>query len=89
MNWKKLFKAEKIHLKNQRQICRCLWFSILKMNIIEFIDMNLAVEISTVQELTEKTEDDMAKVRNLGKKSFDEVVNKLHSLGLDFKSDDD
>ena len=40
--------------------------------------------ISTVEDLTNKTEADMMKVRNLGKKSLDEVTNKLHSLGLDF-----
>jgi DNA-directed RNA polymerase subunit alpha len=38
--------------------------------------------IDTVEDLTNKTEDDMAKVRNLGKKSLDEVIEKLHSLGL-------
>ena len=31
----------------------------------------------------------MLKVRNLGKKSFDEVTNKLRSLGLDFAREDD
>ena len=40
--------------------------------------------ISTVEDLANKTEADMMKVRNLGKKSLDEVINKLHSLGLDF-----
>ena len=40
--------------------------------------------ISTVEDLTNKTEAEMMKVRNLGKKSLDEVTNKLHSLGLDF-----
>ena len=45
--------------------------------------------ISTVEDLTRKTESDMMKVRNLGKKSFDEVVAKLHSLGLDFASEDE
>ncbi len=45
--------------------------------------------IATVEDLTKKTETDMMKVRNLGKKSFDEVVAKLHSLGLDFASDDE
>ena len=45
--------------------------------------------ISTVEDLSNKTEADMLKVRNLGKKSFDEVVNKLHSLGLDFIRDDE
>lgn len=45
--------------------------------------------IATVEDLTNKTESDMMKVRNLGKKSFDEVTAKLHSLGLNFASDDE
>ena len=45
--------------------------------------------ISTVEDLTNKTEAEMMKVRNLGKKSLDEVTNKLHSLGLDFANNDD
>ena len=45
--------------------------------------------IDTVGDLTNKTEDDMIKVRNLGKKSLEEVVQKLHSLGLDLKKDDE
>lgn len=40
--------------------------------------------ITTVEDLANKTEADMMKVRNLGKKSLDEVTNKLHALGLDF-----
>lgn len=40
--------------------------------------------ITTVEDLANRTEDDMMKVRNLGKKSLEEVINKLHSLGLDF-----
>ena len=39
--------------------------------------------INTVQDLTSRTEDDMMKVRNLGRKSLDEVIEKLHSMGLD------
>jgi DNA-directed RNA polymerase subunit alpha len=45
--------------------------------------------INTVLDLTNKTEDDMMKVRNLGKKSLDEVINKLHSFGLDLRSEDE
>lgn len=41
--------------------------------------------IQTVEELTQKTEEDMMKVRNLGKKSLKEVKDKLHDLGLGFK----
>jgi len=40
--------------------------------------------IVNVEDLTNKTEDDMMKVRNLGRKSLEEVTNKLRSLGLDF-----
>ena len=45
--------------------------------------------IATVEDLTNKSETEMMKVRNLGKKSFDEVTAKLHSLGLDFASEDE
>ena len=45
--------------------------------------------INTVEELTHKTEDDMMKVRNLGKKSLDEVKAKLEELGLGLKPSDD
>ena len=47
------------------------------------------VGISTVEDLTNKTEAEMLKVRNLGKKSFDEVTNKLRALGLDFAPEED
>ncbi len=45
--------------------------------------------IDTVQDLTNRTEEDMIKVRNLGKKSLDEVIQKLHSLNLDLKKEED
>ena len=45
--------------------------------------------IATVEDLTNRSETDMLKVRNLGKKSFDEVTAKLHSLGLDFAKEED
>ena len=41
--------------------------------------------IDTVEDLTNRTEEDMIKVRNLGKKSLEEVIQKLHSLGLDLR----
>ena len=44
--------------------------------------------IQTVDELTQKTEDEMMRVRNLGKKSLKEVKDKLTELGLGFKSYD-
>ncbi len=45
--------------------------------------------INTVEELTQKTEDDMMKVRNLGKKSLEEVEKKLADLGLSLKSSEE
>jgi len=45
--------------------------------------------INTVQELTEKTEEDMMKVRNLGKKSLEEVQHKLADLGLYLKKSEE
>ena len=45
--------------------------------------------INTVHELTEKTMDDMMKVRNLGKKSREEVERKLKDLDLSLKSTDE
>ena len=45
--------------------------------------------INTVDDLINKSQGDMMKVRNLGKKSFEEVRAKLQSLGFDLASDDD
>lgn len=68
---------------------------VLEMNIE---DMDLSVRsynclkragIYTVEDLTKRSEDDMLKVRNLGRKSLDEVIGKLHSYGLDLKSNEE
>ena len=68
---------------------------VLKMNIE---DMDLSVRsynclkranIHTIEDLTKKTEDDMLKVRNLGRKSLDEVIQKLESYGLSLTKKED
>ena len=68
---------------------------VLEMNIDE---LELSVRsynclkragINTVEELTNKTSDDMMKVRNLGRKSLEEVLAKLKELGLQLRSGDD
>lgn len=68
---------------------------VLEMNID---DMDLSVRsfnclkragIQTVEDLTKKSEEDMLKVRNLGRKSLDEVISKLESYGLSLKSKDE
>ncbi|MBO5200546.1 MAG: DNA-directed RNA polymerase subunit alpha [Clostridia bacterium] len=45
--------------------------------------------INTVEDLTEKTEEDMMKVRNLGRKSLEEVIAKLASFGFALKKGED
>ena len=68
---------------------------ILKM-VIEEMDLSVRsynclkrANIHTVEDLTKKTEDDMLKVRNLGRKSLDEVINKLDSYGLALRQQED
>ncbi len=68
---------------------------ILKM-VIEEMDLSVRsynclkrANIHTVEDLTKKTEDDMLKVRNLGRKSLDEVINKLDSYGLALRKEED
>ncbi len=45
--------------------------------------------INTVEDLVSKTQDEMIKVRNLGRKSLEEVIQKLAMMGLSLASDDD
>ena len=45
--------------------------------------------IDTVEDLINRTEEDMIKVRNLGKKSLEEVIAKLHSLGLELRKEEE
>ena len=68
---------------------------VLAMNIE---DMDLSVRsynclkranIHTIEDLTKKTEDDMLKVRNLGRKSLDEVILKLEAYGLSLAKKED
>ena len=45
--------------------------------------------IHKVEDLISKSEDEMMRVRNLGRKSLDEVIAKLNSLGLSLRRDDE
>lgn len=45
--------------------------------------------INTVEDLINRTEEDMIKVRNLGRKSLEEVIGKLHALGLSLSREED
>lgn len=70
----------------------------IKLLEMSIEDMDLSVRsynclkranINTVEDLTKKTEEDMLKVKNLGRKSLDEVINKLTSYGLGLKKQED
>ena len=50
---------------------------------------SLTEKMITVEDLINKSEDDMMKVRNLGRKSLEEVVYKLNSLGFSLRKDDE
>ena len=45
--------------------------------------------INTVEDLVDKSEDEMMKVRNLGRKSLEEVIQKLSSLGFSFHKEEE
>ena len=68
---------------------------VLEMTIEE-LDMSVRsfnclkrADIHTVEDLINRTEEDMIKVRNLGKKSLEEVIQKLNELGLSLKKSED
>lgn len=68
---------------------------VLEMNI-ENMDLSVRsynclkrAGIHTVADLTRKSEEDMLKVRNLGRKSLDEVIAKLRGLGLDLRTSEE
>ena len=44
--------------------------------------------ILTLRDLTDKSENEMMKIRNLGKKSLKEVIDKVKSMGLNFRDED-
>ena len=85
--------AKKAEIMVERQ--ETIKEKVLEMTI-EDLDMSVRsfnclkrAGIDTVEDLTKRTESEMIKFRNLGKKSLDEVIQKLHSLGLELKREDD
>ena len=73
----------------QQQILRTPieeWESILSMRSYNCLKR---ANIHTVEDLVKKTEEDMLKVRNLGRKSLDEIIQKLESYGLSLKKQED
>ena len=74
--------------ENQKEKALEMTIEELELSVRSFNCLKRA-SINTVEELTHKTEEDMMKVRNLGKKSLDEVKNKLEELGLGLKQSDE
>ena len=86
-------EAKKIEIMKDRE--EVVKEKVLEMTIEE-LDMSVRAfnclkraQINTVEDLINRTEEDMIKVRNLGKKSLEEVIQKLHSLGFELKKEDE
>ena len=76
-------KAEAQHDKVLEMTIEELDFSVRSFNCLKRAGIN------TVEDLVSKSEDEMMKVRNLGRKSLEEVMAKLDSLGFKLNTDDD
>lgn len=86
------------NMANQSLLVSSKEDKVIKLLEMSIEDMDLSVRsynclkranINTVEDLTKKTEDDMLKVKNLGRKSLDEVINKLTGYGLSLKTQED
>lgn len=74
--------------ENQKEKALEMTIEELELSVRSFNCLKRAA-INTVEELTHRSEEDMMKVRNLGKKSLDEVKHKLEELGLGLKQSDE
>ena len=74
--------------ENQKEKALEMTIEELELSVRSFNCLKRAA-INTVDELTHRSEEDMMKVRNLGKKSLDEVKHKLEELGLSLKQSDE
>ncbi len=74
--------VDEVSVKTSNMVIEDLDLSVRSYNCLK------RAGIQTVDELTQKTEEDMLKVRNLGKKSLKEVKDKLEALGKGFRSSD-
>ena len=74
--------------ENQKEKALEMTIEELELSVRSFNCLKRAA-INTVEELTQRSEEDMMKVRNLGKKSLDEVKHKLEELGLSLRQSDE
>lgn len=76
--------------KRNPPISGCLELTIEELDLsVRSFNCLKRANINTVADLTQKTMDDMMKVRNLGRKSLEEVIKKLAELGLSLKEDEE
>ncbi len=82
--------AEILVDKDETKTCTTLRMTIEELDLsVRSFNCLKRAGINTVEDLINKSEEDMMKVRNLGRKSLDEVIGKIASLGLTLKRDDD
>lgn len=76
--------------KGEEDICQILEMTVEELDLsVRSFNCLKRAGIHKVGDLVEKTEDEMMKVRNLGRKSLDEVIEKLTTLNLTLKKDDE
>ncbi len=84
------YDTEIMVIKNENGNERVLEMTIEELDLsVRSFNCLKRANINKVEDLICKTEDDMMKVRNLGRKSLDEVAAKLNTLGLDLLRDED
>lgn len=82
-------KTEIMVVKDDENKARVLEMTIEELDLsVRSFNCLKRAGINTVEDLTKRTEEDMMKVRNLGRKSLDEVVQKLALLGYDLSREE-
>ena len=82
--------AEILVDKDETKVCTTLRMTIEELDLsVRSFNCLKRAGINTVEDLINRTEEDMMKVRNLGRKSLDEVVGKIASLGLTLKKEEE
>ncbi|MBR5191516.1 MAG: DNA-directed RNA polymerase subunit alpha [Clostridia bacterium] len=83
-------ETETMIVKNDDSKTKVLEMTIEELDLsVRSFNCLKRASINTVEDLTNKTEDDMMRVRNLGRKSLEEVIAKLESLGLSLRKEDE
>ncbi len=83
-------ETETMIVKNDDSKTKVLEMTIEELDLsVRSFNCLKRASINTVEDLTNRTEEDMMRVRNLGRKSLEEVIAKLESLGLALRRDDE